>query len=228
MNSDYDPGLYRRTLTRAQLDAHFATDYSPSKLIALLDSQFPSLYDQDGGVWEGYTIAQHTVMVLRQFEKYYAPYSLPGEAGRGWFRIFLALHDIGKPIAIAKDPQGKRNQHLYTWGLMEKFYRQIDAGDSGIALGKALLHDDPIGSYLRGRRSQKDTETLIRTQADSTPLSTADYFDLLQIYYKVDAGSYTANAGGKPSLDGLFDFDEVTPRLGFAPAVQRQMNRLTM
>lgn len=230
MLTDYEALTRSFTLTQAQLYRCFAADYSPATLIALLDTQLPGLYGQDGGVREGYTVAEHTMMVLRQFDKYYAPppHSLPGKVDKRLFRVFLALHDIGKPIAITIDPQGKKQQHRYTWRLMFGFYQHLKIEERFIAISKALLYDDPIGGYLRNRRGRQETERLIRRQAAGTPLSLSEYFELLQIYYKVDAGGYTANAGGRPSLDALFEFDELTPQLHFAHDVQRQIDRLRL
>jgi hypothetical protein len=42
-----------------------------------------------------------------------------------------------------------------------------------------------------------------------------DFFRLLTIYYQVDAGSYTADAGGTSSLDTLFAADRETGRFAF-------------
>ena len=227
IGTDYRTIERHFTVTRAQLDDHLNARYSPASLIKLLDSQLPNLYTQDGGVWEGYTIADHTAMVLHQFERYCAPYPLPGAIDTGLFRLFLALHDIGKPIAIAIAPEGKRGQHRYTWELIEKFYRYVGIDGAFTAISRTLLHDDPIGGYLRGRHSKAESEEIIRYQARTAALPIDRYFQLLQIYYKVDAGSYTADAGGKPSLDGLFDFDRATPELRFAPGIQQQIDLLT-
>ena len=211
-------------LTAAQINAVFGARYSPQRLIHILSSQFDTLYARDAGVWEKYTIGRHTTMVLRQFEKYFANYELPRDVNKNHFRLFLALHDIGKPIAIAQE--GKKHQHNYTWKIMHRFYTQIEIEPSFIDISKALLYDDPIGAYLRDRRSKQETEKLIRMRAHATVLECSDYFHMLQIYYKVDAGSYTVNAGGKPSLDALFEFDEATPELRFAADIQEKIDLL--
>lgn len=228
MTTDYRSITDRFTLTRDELDRHFLTNYSPEALVELLDSQFAQLYQQDGGNWEGYTIAQHTVKVLSQFDRYYAHQPLPGAVSSQLFRLFLALHDIGKPIAISIDLAGKSSQHRYTWQLMSGFYQQLEVGKEFIDMSNALLHGDPLGAYLRSRRPQAETEILIRQQAASTALSVPEYFELLQIYYKVDAGSYTEDAGGKRSLDTLFDFDHQTPALRFAGVVRQKIDRLLL
>jgi len=217
---------HRYSAARRKLDHFFAHSYSPDTLIALLDRELPSLYEQDAGVWEKYTVRRHTLMVLGQFEKYFASYQLPARVDKNRFRLFLALHDIGKPIAISKG--NKATQHIYTWRIMEKFYAHISIEQSFIDLSRALLHHDLIGAYLRDRRPKEETETRMRSAARSAHLAIVDYFQLLQIYYKVDAGSYTANAGGKPSLDALFEFDEETPELRFAPDVQKKIDLLSL
>ena len=43
----------------------------------------------------------------------------------------------------------------------------------------------------------------VKKMAQQSGLSLADYFDLLTIYYQVDAGSHTKDAGGLEALDYL-------------------------
>lgn len=228
MINDYRSIAEGFTLTYADLDRHLSVDHSPEALVEILDGQFSQLYRRDGGNWEGYTIGQHTVMVLHQFNRYYSFQPLPMAVSDQLFRLFLALHDIGKPIAIAIDSAGKSGQHRYTWELMSGFYRHLKIDGEFIDISHALLHGDLLGAYLRNRCSQTETETLIRQQAAGTVLSADEYFELLQVYYKVDAGSYTEDAGGKRSLDALFDFDHQTPQLRFAADVQRKIDRLSL
>jgi len=53
-----------------------------------------------------------------------------------------------------------------------------------------------------------------------------DFFDLLQILYMVDAGSYTKDAGGIKSLDFLFVFDNRRGKMIFSPETSYKINKL--
>lgn len=86
--------------------------FKPEDLVGLFTKDWGLDYEADAGVWEGYTIRQHTLMVMGQFEKYFSHSSLPANMDRNLFRATLALHDIGKPEAIRMG--GKHLQHEYT------------------------------------------------------------------------------------------------------------------
>ena len=51
-----------------------------------------------------------------------------------------------------------------------------------------------------------------------------DIFELLCIFFKLDAGSYTENAGGKKSLDHLFIFDEKNKNIDLAPDIKKRID----
>jgi hypothetical protein len=53
-----------------------------------------------------------------------------------------------------------------------------------------------------------------------------DFFRLLNAYYLSDAGSYTKDAGAKPSLDHLFEFDRKRGVAKYNPEVQEKMDDL--
>ena len=53
-----------------------------------------------------------------------------------------------------------------------------------------------------------------------------DFFKLLSILYKVDAGSYTEDAGGKRSLDELFSFHPKEGTMSFSPEFHERFKKL--
>lgn len=57
-----------------------------------------------------YKIKEHTINVLNQFEKYFASHF--SEIEIEVYRLFLLLHDIGKPIAHKKG--NRENQYSET------------------------------------------------------------------------------------------------------------------
>lgn len=198
--------------------------FSPEKLILLLERQYPNTYKQGVGVWEGYTLERHTLMVMRQFEKYFGDKDLPSGIDNDMFRLVLALHDVGKPEAISNG--GKHLQHEYTQQYIQSLFEALGIDQRHTDLALVLASGDPIGKYLTSRMDAMQTRTAIEQMANSAKMSVDEFFELLCIYYKVDAGSYTENAGGLRSLDDLFNFDEANHNLNFAPHVQSRINQL--
>jgi hypothetical protein len=52
------------------------------------------------------------------------------------------------------------------------------------------------------------------------------FWETLKIYYMCDAGSYTEDSGGKPSLDRLFTFNHETNEMDFAPETKLKIQKL--
>lgn len=153
-------------------------------------------------------------MVLLQFEKYFSSQPLPGGFSHSQFRLFLAIHDMGKPEAVTN--KEKHNQSRYNLTRFDEVYPQTPfiAQKERLAL-RSLLEKDPIGHYIKcARMSGESITPMIQDCIQSirgmhilqVALSFSEYFDLLLTYYRCDAGSYTMDAGGKLGLDHLFDF----------------------
>ena len=199
-------------------------EFSPEKLVVLLEKQYPDTYKQGVGVWEGYTLEQHTLMVMRQFEKYFGDKDLSSGIDKNMFRLILALHDVGKPEAISKG--GKYLQHEYTQKYIQSLFGHLDIDKKHTDLALVLVSDDPIGKYLTSRMDATQTKEVIEEMSSKARIPIDEFFELLCTYYKLDAGSYTENAGGFRSLDNLFDFDEENNNLNFAPNVQDRIDQL--
>lgn len=235
MNETLDNSkLYLEKSQESQLELQFQVseleeifedeNFSPEKLIALLEKQYPEVYKQGTDVWEGYTLEQHTLMVMKQFEKYFSDKTLPAGINKNNFRLILALHDIGKPEAIAKG--GKHLQHEYTQQYVQQLFGELEIDKKHTDLALILISGDPMGKYVSNRANALDTRTAIENMAIEAEIPVEDFFELLCIYYKSDAGSYTENAGGLRSLDDLFEFDEENRKLDFAPHIQNKIDQL--
>lgn len=111
-------------------------DYNPKALISLFEKALNKEFDADSGVREKYSIKTHTLMVMRQFEKYFSKNELPA----------------GLPVC--------------------------------------------------------------------------NFLELLLIYYQVDAGSYTEDAGGIKSLDHLFVFNRAKGWMYFSAIVAVKVDQL--
>ena len=101
---------------------------SPSGLVEEADKVrgFQGRYDQPSGVWEGFTLGQHTETVLRNFDETYADVMpvnllLP-------MRLTMLVHDIGKPVAAAEGK--KREQAAYNDRDARRFMTEIGVDSS--------------------------------------------------------------------------------------------------
>jgi len=200
---------------RNQLETTFNDPlYKSEKLIQLLEKNFCHYFAQDVGVCQGYTLKQHTQLVLNQFEHYYHDTPLPGLIDKRFFRLLLALHDIGKPKAIENGD--KKLQHLFTPPMVKDILKTLHFSIQEINIGLALLSQDPLGGYLKNKIDLKSAAGQIKKMAQKTELSLEIFYNLLLVYYKCDAGSYTVDAGGLPGLDHLFEFDRKNRKIEFA------------
>ena len=217
---------YKLSFSRAELDKVMdSRDYTPKALISLFERDLSKEFNADSGVRERYSIKRHTLMVMGQYEKYFTRNDLPAGVSKDFFRVFLALHDIGKPKAI-KRTGDKHNQHRYTIEIMHHLFSQLNFSDPEINIALTLVSKDVIGGYIKCQYSgQRATEEL-KKMANTAGLSFLEFLKLLLIFYQVDAGSYTEDAGGKKSLDHLFIFDRKKGQMDFSLNTAAKINQL--
>ena len=196
-------------------------DYTPEKLVALFEKDFKWEFSSNSGVWEKYTIKQHTLMVLNQFEKYFKNTQLPSEINHDFFRVILVLHDLSKPEAIAWG--GKQLKSEYAEKLMISTLSKLQYTEQEISIAAALVAADPIGQYLAKRISAKMSAEIIYMRAREAMLKIDALFSLFRIFYMVDAGSYTKDAGGLKGLDHIFIFDTKKKEMKFSPVYEKLM-----
>ncbi len=212
-------------ISREELDEVLSEEnYSPENLISLLKKQCAGFFESDAGVWQKYTIEQHTLMVLKQFEWYFGHKDLPAGVDKMIFRLILALHDIGKPTAIANG--GKHKQHHYTPKYIKPLFRHLKIDKKHTYLAIAHVSLDPIGEYLKSMVTTEEALKQIEQMSRIAGMPADGFYEILCIFFKSDAGSYTEDAGGPRALDALFDFDRVNRILNFAPEVQAKIDKI--
>lgn len=225
-NSQERPLNKKLSFERKELDATLnQTPFDPNNLIGLFERDYSQEYATSVGVWEGYTLKQHTSMVLSQFEKYFSNSLQYTNIDKNFFKTFLALHDLGKPEAVRMGE--KHLQYEHTKRIMNNILSELGYSRQEKALALALVSADPIGESIKanGRNIEASAREIIKL-AQAANIPTAKFFDLLTIYYRVDAGSYTEDAGGKRSLDILFEFDKERKQLRFAPQTNEVIAKL--
>jgi|GEM_PF-1194488 len=218
---DQEPG--ELSFSRADLDEVFSNpEYKPEDLLALLKKDFSQDYGDPVGVWEGYSLAEHTAMVLGQFEKYYGNKELPEGLDKNGFRLLLAVHDLGKPAAVRQDK--KYEEHEYTARKTETIFYQLGFPKQDWQLAKALIMNKFLGQYLKSQDIDANRcFAEILGSAQDLAIKPEKFFKLLEIYYKVDASSYTEEAGGQKSLDDLFIFDKENKNINLAPELEAKV-----
>lgn len=214
-------------ITRQDYEAVISNpNRTPADFVDLLKPDFGTELSSGVGVKEGYSLEQHTLMALGQFEKYFKDQPLPLGLSPDFFRSFLTLHDIGKPEAVRRG--NKDLQHEHTGPIMDSVLGKFGFGRKERVIAQQLLKGDPIGEWVNADNDDDldRSAQMISRRAQEAGVPVGEFFNLLEVYYKVDAGSYTEDAGGKPALDRLFVFDPANHRLDFSPATERRVARL--
>lgn len=213
--SGFSRGILDRIITQPTVESKDILDFFKQK--------YATEYASGAGVWEGYTIEQHTIMVMTQYDKYFSKVVLPLAINHNFFKVVLALHDIGKPEAIRLG--GKHLQHLYTSGLISQTLPELGFNQRETDIAVALVSDDCIGNCVKGGDLEQSAQR-IRTLAKERDLSPKELFELMLILYKVDAGSYTEDAGGLYSLDSLFVFDSKNGKMDLSSEPLKKIDKL--
>jgi hypothetical protein len=169
--------------------------FSGIKVIDFLcqDQELKTLFEQDAGVSENYTIREHTERVYGVFDEQ-LPFFEPAIAQIKsldvvrLMKFSLALHDIGKPIAIRE--KSKRDQHEFTvpilYGQLEKSgFRSEEA-----QFLEALMGHDELGRFIKGRAVLDETVEFFKNRSRESGLALQDFFLAQVFYYTVDAASY--------------------------------------
>lgn len=180
---------------------------------AKISAELERLLVASAQVWENYTIEEHTKMVLGMFERFWARYYQPEE--RQFWRLFLLLHDIGKPISVEKYGT-KDNQHETTWPVMKEVMETAGFSELELARAHALLEQDILGKYFKDRLSLNDSVKEIQRVQDEGKWTMDETTFRLKTFFCSDAGGYTQFAGGSYSLDYLFEVDEKHHTINFS------------
>jgi len=200
--------------------------FDPKELLSQMSENpyISDLLELPVGVKENYSSYRHTLMVLNQFEKYFADSDLSESIlSKEEFRIFLALHDIGKSQGFLVEGD-TRNQHQYSEDVIVYLLHSIGLNPRSIDTFFELLNQDIIGKYLKEDIDLDRAEELIQLFTNRLGTTIQKSYKTLEIMYMCDASSYTADAGGIPSLDRLFNFRNGT--ISFSQATLEKIQLL--
>lgn len=205
----------------------------PMRIIeeAKRDDVVRQIFESHSGSWENYTIGEHTLMAMTQFEKYFSGKPLPLGLDENSFLKILLVHDLGKARAVAEGDKDK--QHEYNIDLAPKILREQGVGDKEISIAKALLTGNAFGDYVGSKNYElKKTASEIKEICETAGIELEDFLNLLIVYYQCDAGAYTEDATiegvveGKKSIDHYFVFSPEKREMKFSPALEKKIDLL--
>ena len=190
-------------------------DFSAQTVITALkaDDNLGELFLSDAGVFERYTIEQHTSMVLKQFETYHG--NELSKKTRSFFRTLYLLHDIGKPLSVQETGEVTK-QHEFTMPLVKEFLQKLGYDERSIQLADGIINQDYLGNYMKAWGNVISASQDIEQRAKVLGIPPVSYLEMIKVFYMSDAGAYTSDAGGKASLDYLFEFNKDEQKMNFS------------
>lgn len=179
-------------------------DLTNSQIILQLktsDSRLSECFEKKAGVAEGYSIEEHSRMVMDVFDKELKDDPSIQETlhksgmNDRYFRLFLALHDIGKGRAVEEIPNScpeqKKRELQYTMEIVTEYAKKVGIDPHIIKIYEALLLDNCIGDLLEGKIDNDQAKELLRKVAEHSSLGEENLLDLYICFHKSDASSYS-------------------------------------
>ena len=168
--------------------------YDPSALLDFMRTRrgFAGTYDADAGLWEGFSLEQHTAMVQDNFEKYGLAARLPEVEGLNVLplvRFALVVHDIGKPAAIESGYATSPREN--TLAIVRSEMSEMGFSGREIDFVSALIDGDPIGGLIQTEiPTAGEAYWNISVMAEHAGLPVKTFFDILLPYYTADVCAY--------------------------------------
>jgi hypothetical protein len=171
--------------------------YNGAEIIDYLsrDAQIKELFEASAGVWEEYSIREHTLMVFSVFAEQFSVYQAyfrfrvsPDVRLFQTLKFSIALHDIGKPYAIRAG--NKNRQHEFTIQILEKALSRFGFSTNEMKMVKALVGNDIIGDLVKGVIDPRTAKLKLEKVTEVTGIPLADYIPLQFLFYTIDAASY--------------------------------------
>lgn len=184
-------------------------------------------YALDAGVSEGYTIREHTALVLDVAHQFRAQFASNVCRHVSWkeFIFFLAFHDLGKGTAkpsqndaLSSSLTFKENELRSTQRLLVKYMEQFKLDPKKIALFKALLLHDTQGLFLKDEITDNDVIDHIYKLSSQCGMRPLHFYQMLVTFHMIDAASY-------PGLRQAI-FCERNGRLSYRPEKRKMTQRI--
>jgi hypothetical protein len=146
-------------------------------------------YKQSVGGPDGFLLEGHTKQVISNYLSYFKGKQEFFESDQ-IFLIFLALHDIGKPLAIGLG--NKELQHEESLKILDNIREALPVSDEVFKQIKDLINGDPIGEYMNPKYnlSLDEASAEIMEMANRLNIDVKTFWKSLVIFYQCDSGSY--------------------------------------
>jgi hypothetical protein len=204
MSRALDEQLSSKKLPETPLLRTLENPYSrPEQIIEAVTSDplFARLFEADAGNWEGFTLAEHTETVLRNFDENFADI-LPVELLKP-MRLALVVHDIGKPVAVERGEKHRQKEYNT---MIARHYLTDDLGvdrattdllvsligESQERAFKAYIRKQP--GELASLKHYAETAIEKWTGSTATPELVRAYMEMAKMLLICDGGAYTDRA----------------------------------
>lgn len=182
------------------LESYYSFKYDPDLLLEFIkeDLGYKDIFSKSVGVKEGFTLEEHTITVMDNFEDFNLKDMLPAcELNLlPLIRFSLGVHDIGKPEAVEN---GDKNlQHKYTKVIIDREMARLGFLESEKKFVQALVSGDPIGKLIKGQITLDDSYNQIIEMSKNANMDVRTFFQALLPYYISDAYAY-------PTVKALFE-----------------------
>lgn len=155
------------------------------------------LMGEPTGTSEGYTVGQHSARLLTIYEDqkqaYFGNKNTQSYQVRNFdqfMKHLVLFHDIGKSVSY-RAVGGNQQEIAFSTPFIEIFLRSLEYSQQEILIAQSLIDQHKvIGDYLTSRMSLDSAKRAIRAGARKANLNESRYFDLLEILFVCDAGSY--------------------------------------
>ena len=157
------------------------------------------LYKQSAHIQEGYTVGDHTKMVLQQYEKYVRKNLVALNINQAEFALMLALHDVGKSLS-----DDTRQQHHYTRPIIEDVLNNVAMSQMTKDLIVDVASQDILGEYITGEIQLSQAQKEMQYIAEKNGIPIIDVFQICRSYFMSDVSAYTKDA----DMQGIGRFDK--------------------
>ncbi|MGI6423186.1 MAG: hypothetical protein ACOX0X_01010 [Candidatus Dojkabacteria bacterium] len=160
-------------------------------------------FEKKIGVWEGFTLEEHTETVLRNFEESFGDI-IPVEL-LAPMRLAILVHDIGKPIAREGGHINKFREQQLNNAYAKQFLEELQVDDklkrlilTVIGEGSAAIHDKLVNKIPDNQTGIYDIATKAAIDFfDKERPSKSEVYSIISMFYVLyycDGGAYTSKA----------------------------------
>ncbi|RLJ69326.1 DarT ssDNA thymidine ADP-ribosyltransferase family protein [Pedobacter alluvionis] len=156
-----------------------------------LQPEFSYWFGRELGGPDGLNLEQHTRKVICNYLQYFKGKQkfFPIEKE---YLLCLALHDIGKPVAVAEG--NRKLQHVRTLEILERNRKILPISENSYEFMKTIIDADPIGRFLNTTEefNVSDASKEVLEMQEKLQIALGDFAGSLIIYYQCDAAGYTS------------------------------------